>query len=158
MLIVVIVLLLWHQIVLLWHQVIMVASEQHLYQTIVQFDNTIVLPRKLATGSIHDYLFATAHSGYSIWGTENCVVLAEVAFSLIHSNIMWCPAPEIKFTPGLDEEYSIIGHSLELFSYDVQYAKVREYRELYLCIPQWDGHLRIWKYQSIIVSAIFMIL
>ncbi len=28
----------------------MVASEQHLYQT-------IVLPRKLATGSLHDYLF-----------------------------------------------------------------------------------------------------
>ncbi len=28
----------------------MVTSEQHLYQT-------IVLPRKLATGSIHDYLF-----------------------------------------------------------------------------------------------------
>ncbi len=28
----------------------MVASEQHLYQT-------IVLPRKLATGGIHDYLF-----------------------------------------------------------------------------------------------------
>ncbi len=28
----------------------MVASEQHLYQT-------IVLPRKLTTGSIHDYLF-----------------------------------------------------------------------------------------------------
>ncbi len=28
----------------------MLASEQHLYQT-------IVLPRKLATGSIHDYLF-----------------------------------------------------------------------------------------------------
>ncbi len=28
----------------------MVASEQHLYQS-------IVLPRKLATGSIHDYLF-----------------------------------------------------------------------------------------------------
>ncbi len=28
----------------------MVASEQHLYQA-------IVLPRKLATGSIHDYLF-----------------------------------------------------------------------------------------------------
>ncbi len=35
----------------------MVASEQHLYQTIVQFDKTIVLPRKLATGSMHDYLF-----------------------------------------------------------------------------------------------------
>ncbi len=34
----------------------MVASE-HLYQTIVQFDKTIVLPRKLAIGSIHDYLF-----------------------------------------------------------------------------------------------------
>ncbi len=29
----------------------------HLYQTIVKFDITIVLPRKLATGSIHDYLF-----------------------------------------------------------------------------------------------------
>ncbi len=35
----------------------MVAPEQHLYQTIVQFDKTIVLLRKLATGSIHDYLF-----------------------------------------------------------------------------------------------------
>ncbi len=33
-----------------------VASEQHLFQTIVQFDKTIVLHRKLATGSIHDYL------------------------------------------------------------------------------------------------------
>ncbi len=32
----------------------MVVSEQHLFQTIVQFDKTIVLPRKLATGSIHD--------------------------------------------------------------------------------------------------------
>ncbi len=29
-------------------------SEQHLYQTIVQFDETIVLSRKLATGNIHD--------------------------------------------------------------------------------------------------------
>ncbi len=35
----------------------MVPSEQHLYQTIVQFDKTVVLPRKLATGSIHDYMF-----------------------------------------------------------------------------------------------------
>ncbi len=35
----------------------MVASEQHLFQTTVQFDKTIVLHRKLATGSIHDYLF-----------------------------------------------------------------------------------------------------
>ncbi len=35
----------------------MVASEQHLCQTIVQFDKTIVLPRKLPTGSIHDYFF-----------------------------------------------------------------------------------------------------
>ncbi len=31
----------------------MVTSEQHLYQT-------IALLRKLATGSIHDYVFATA--------------------------------------------------------------------------------------------------
>ncbi len=44
--------------VLLRHQVTMVvASEQHLYQTIVQFNKTIVLPRKLATGSIPDYIF-----------------------------------------------------------------------------------------------------
>ncbi len=42
--------LLWCQIVLLWHQVTMVESEQHLYQT-------VVLPRRLATGSIRDYLF-----------------------------------------------------------------------------------------------------
>ncbi len=34
-----------------------VTSGQHLYQTIVQFDKTIVFPRKRATGSIHDYLF-----------------------------------------------------------------------------------------------------
>ncbi len=39
----------------------MVASEQHLNQTIVQFDKIILLPRKKATGSIHDYLF-----GYSL--------------------------------------------------------------------------------------------
>ncbi len=32
-----------------------VASEQHLHQTIVQFDKTIVLPRILTTGSIHAY-------------------------------------------------------------------------------------------------------
>ncbi len=50
LLIVAMVLLLWRQIVLLWHQITMVASEQHLYQT-------IVLPRKLATGSIHEYVF-----------------------------------------------------------------------------------------------------
>ncbi len=35
----------------------MVASEQHLSQAIVQFDKTIVLHRKLAKGSIHDYNF-----------------------------------------------------------------------------------------------------
>ncbi len=38
----------------------MVASEQHLCQTIVQFEKTRVLPRKLPTGSIHDFNFATA--------------------------------------------------------------------------------------------------
>ncbi len=32
-----------------------VTSGQHFYQTIVQFDKTIVFPRKLATGSIHDF-------------------------------------------------------------------------------------------------------
>ncbi len=36
----------------------MVAPEQHLYQTIVQFEEKeIVLPRKLAKGTIHDYDF-----------------------------------------------------------------------------------------------------
>ncbi len=34
-----------------------VTSGQHWYQAIVQFDKTIVLPRKRATGNIHDYLF-----------------------------------------------------------------------------------------------------
>ncbi len=34
-----------------------VTSEQHLYQTIVQFDKIIVLLRKLARGNINDYLF-----------------------------------------------------------------------------------------------------
>ncbi len=34
----------------------MVASVQHLYQTIVQFDKTIVSPRKCATGSIHGFI------------------------------------------------------------------------------------------------------
>ncbi len=50
LLIVAMILLLWHQIVLLWHQFTMVPSQQYLYQT-------IVLPRKLATGSIYDHLF-----------------------------------------------------------------------------------------------------
>ncbi len=35
----------------------MVAPEQRLYQTTVKFDKTIVLLRKLTTGSIHDNLF-----------------------------------------------------------------------------------------------------
>ncbi len=48
LLIVAMVLLLLCQLVLLWHQVTIVASEQHLYQT-------IVLPWKLATRSIRDY-------------------------------------------------------------------------------------------------------
>ncbi len=44
-------------VLLLWRQVCtIVTSEQHLYQTIIQFDKTIVLPRNFATGSIHDYL------------------------------------------------------------------------------------------------------
>ncbi len=38
------------------HGQMAVASKQ-LYQIIVQFDKTIVLLRKLATESIHDYLF-----------------------------------------------------------------------------------------------------
>ncbi len=31
-----------------------IVTSEHLYQTIVQFDKTIVLPRKHATGNIHD--------------------------------------------------------------------------------------------------------
>ncbi len=57
LLIVAMVLLLWHQIVLLWHQVTMIDSIRTTYQTIVQFDKIKVLPRKHATGSMHDYLF-----------------------------------------------------------------------------------------------------
>ncbi len=44
----------------------MVTSE-HLFQTIVQFDKTIVLPRKLQ----EVYITTVFASGYSIWGTEN---------------------------------------------------------------------------------------
>ncbi len=36
-------------------------SGQNFYQTIAQFDKRIVFPRKLATGSIHDYLFCYGH-------------------------------------------------------------------------------------------------
>ncbi len=57
LLIVAMVLLLWPHFVLLWHQVTMVTSQQHLYHIIVHFDKTIVLPRKRATGSKHEYLF-----------------------------------------------------------------------------------------------------
>ncbi len=54
----------------------MVASEQHLYQT-------IVLPRKLATGSILDYHFLLlSPSGYSIWDTENWYYLIVLIFLL----------------------------------------------------------------------------
>ncbi len=81
-------LLLWCQIVLLWHQVTMVASELHLYQT-------ILLPRKLETGSIHDYLFLLLPpSGYSIWGTEHCwicgyIVVQACASCLFLSWLTW---------------------------------------------------------------------
>ncbi len=60
LLIVAMVLLLRRHIVLLCHQ------DKIFYQTIVQFDKTITLPRKLATGSIHDYLFCSPPCGYSI--------------------------------------------------------------------------------------------
>ncbi len=66
LLIVAMVLLLWCQIVQLWHQVTMVSSEQHLYQTIVQFDKTLVLSRKHKTGSMHDYLLLLPPCGHSI--------------------------------------------------------------------------------------------
>ncbi len=57
----------------------MVASEQRLYQT-------ILLPKLLATGSIHDYIFCycplvgsllevVPSSGYSICGTQNLEVI-----------------------------------------------------------------------------------
>ncbi len=48
----------------------MVASEQHLYQAIVQFDKTILLPRKPTTGSIQDYIFWLLPP--SVYYTENC--------------------------------------------------------------------------------------
>ncbi len=48
----------YFMLILLRYQVTKVASEQHLYQTIVQFDkNNSFAHRKLATWSTHDYLF-----------------------------------------------------------------------------------------------------
>ncbi len=66
----------------------MVASEQHLYQTILHFYNTIQLPRKLATGNIHDYLFYY----FSLMG-----ILSEVLKridSLRSMNYTLCPIVE----------------------------------------------------------------
>ncbi len=57
LLIVAMLLLLWCHIVLFWHHITIVAPEQHLYQTIVQFDKTIVLPQKSETGSVLGYHF-----------------------------------------------------------------------------------------------------
>ncbi len=47
-----------HGTIIVMSDCTIVTSEQHLYQTIAQFDRTIVLPRKLATRNIHDYLFS----------------------------------------------------------------------------------------------------
>ncbi len=44
----------------------MVASEQQLYQTIIQFDKTIVLPRNLQQQVYMTPFVDTAPSGYSI--------------------------------------------------------------------------------------------
>ncbi len=62
--IVAMVLLLCRQIVLLWHQVTMIASEQLSCQT-------IVLPWKQEVYMTPFLLLPP--SGYSIWGTENCM-------------------------------------------------------------------------------------
>ncbi len=72
LLIVVMVLQLWCQIVLLWHQIPMVTSEQHLYQTIVQFEKNCSITQKNCNRKytwLHFLLLSS--SGYSIWGTEN---------------------------------------------------------------------------------------
>ncbi len=63
-------------------------SHQHLYQTIVQFDKTIVLPRKLATESIHDYLFATAP-----WWVIIFEVLSDDMDMNLLVKIKMCPTP-----------------------------------------------------------------
>ncbi len=76
LLIVAMVLLLWRQIVILWHQVTMVTSEKHLYPT-------IVLARKRATGSIHDYLFCYCPL-VGIWGSEN---YNETNYAVYNSNV-----------------------------------------------------------------------
>ncbi len=57
LLIVAMVLLLWRQIVLLLHQATMIASE-HLYKIIVQFNKSIILPRKLLT-LLYSYSYPT---------------------------------------------------------------------------------------------------
>ncbi len=90
LLIVAMVVLLWCQIILLWHHVTMVASEQHLYQTIVQFDQTIVLSRKLATGSIHDYLFCYYPLMGILFGVLKIVLAAPgVTVICVHLSLLW---------------------------------------------------------------------
>ncbi len=61
----------------------MVASGQHLYQAIVQFDNSINYPENLQQEVYMTSFLLMPPSGYSIWGTEN----SQTVFSLKHSGV-----------------------------------------------------------------------
>ncbi len=88
LLIVAMALLLWCQIVLLWHHITMVASEQHLYQTIVQFDKTIVIIQKTCNRKYtwRPFLLLLP-SGYYIWGTEN--YFDTMIYMKLHRVLLW---------------------------------------------------------------------
>ncbi len=96
------VLLLWRLIVLLWHQVTMVASEQHLYQT-------IILPRKPITGSIHDYLLCYCPLvgilfvvlrilSLQIVNKEYCPMFSKLSLTVqahVCSNLLWADSKRV---------------------------------------------------------------
>ncbi len=133
LLIVAIVLLLWHQIVLFCHQITMVASEQHLYQT-------IVLPRKLATGSIQ------------YWLPFLLLPLVGILFELLR--IVWLEcSPKMKLLVlRLNEQYigeGLIGKS----AYNIWLVTIKKISKVcfagHIQIPWWHPQIRyvMWPEQ-----------
>ncbi len=59
-------------------------SRQHLYQTIIQVDKTIVLLRNLQQEVCMTTFLLLPPSGYSIQGTENCWEFYSIAYKLDH--------------------------------------------------------------------------
>ncbi len=74
----------------------MVASEQHLFKKkkkIVQFDKTIVLPRKLATGSIHDYFFCYCPLVGILFEELRMIRLVVLQLSVVKVSVDWSGKP-----------------------------------------------------------------